>query len=258
MKTYIITGASSDIGTAFLREFEKDNEKITAYCQYFSNDSMLKELRSVFNNVDIRLSRCDLSSAEDTDRWIKELKAESVVPTHILHLAARKLEYMRLKQFDWKKTVNEMNIQVNSLAQLLKAFLPIMSKEKYGRVVAMISSCTLGAPPKFMIDYLISKYALLGLIKGAASEYAGTGITVNGLSPSMIETKFLSEIDPRIVEMNAQSNPMKRNINVDEVVSALRFLLSDRASYMNGVNLNLTGGERMYEGFTIGISTDNH
>ena len=50
MKTYIITGASSDIGTAFLRKLEKDGEKITAYCQYFSNDSKLKELQSEFKN----------------------------------------------------------------------------------------------------------------------------------------------------------------------------------------------------------------
>lgn len=245
MKTYIITGASSDIGIAFLKELEKSNEKVTAYCQFFSNSSKLEELQSVFNNVDIKLSECDLSSIEDTVRWIGELKNKCIIPTHILHLAAQKLEYMRIKQFDWKKTVNEMNIQVNTLAQLFKVFLPVMLKAKYGRVAALLSSCTLGVPPKFMSDYLITKYALLGLVKGAASEYAGTGITINGLSPNMIKTKFLSKIDPRIVEMTAQSNPMKRNVGVDEVVSALRFLLSDGVSYMNGVNLNLTGGERM-------------
>ena len=245
MKTYIITGASSDIGTAFLRKLEKDGEKITAYCQYFSNDSNLKELQSAFNNVNIKLSRCDLSSTEDTDRWINELKSSSIIPTHILHLAAQKLEYTRIKQFDWEKTVVEMNIQVNSLAQLFKVFLPAMSKVKYGRIVALLSSCTFGAPPKFMSDYLITKYALLGLVKGAASEYAGTGITINGLSPNMIETKFLSKVDPRIIEMTAQSNPMKRNVRVDEVVGALAYLFSDESAYLNGINLNLTGGERM-------------
>lgn len=245
MKTYIITGASSDIGTAFLKELEKDGEQITAYCQYFSNDSKLMELQAEFKNVDIRLSGCDLSSVEDTDSWINALKSESIVPTHILHLAAQKYEYMRIKNFDWDKSSKELNIQVNSFAQLLKVFGPAMSKAKFGRIAVMLTAYTIGVPPKYMSDYLIAKYALLGLIKGAASEYAGTGITINGLSPSMIETKFLSEINPRIVEMTAQSNPMKRNVGIDEVVSALRFLLSDSASYMNGVNLNLTGGERM-------------
>ena len=245
MKTYIITGASSDIGTAFLKELEKDGEKVTAYCQYFSNDSKLKELQSEFKNLNVKLSRCDLSSTKDTDRWINELKSECIVPTHILHLAAQKFEYMRIKNFDWGKTSKELNIQVNSFAQILKAFCPGMSRAKFGRIAAMLTAYTIGTPPKYMSNYLIEKYALLGLVKSAASEYAGTGITINGLSPSMIETKFLSEVDPRIIEMTAQSNPMKRNVGVDEVVGSLRFLLSDGAAYMNGININLTGGERM-------------
>lgn len=96
-----------------------------------------------------------------------------------------------------------------------------------------------------MTDYLIAKHALLGLMKGAACEYAGTGVTINGLSPGMIETKFLSKIDPRIAEMTAQSSPMKRNVRLEEVVHALRFLLSDNTGYMTGINLNLSGGEKM-------------
>ena len=245
MKTYIITGASSDIGIAFLRELGKSSDKAAAYCQYFSNGRNLRELQSELKNVDIKLSKCDLSSPEDTGRWINELKAENIMPTHILHLAAQKFEYMRIKNFDWNKTEKELNIQVNSFAQLLMAFCPGMSKAKFGRIAVMLTAYTIGTPPKFMSDYLITKHALWGLVKGAASEYVGTGITINGLSPNMIETKFLSDIDPRIVEMAAQASPMKRNVRVDEVVSSLKFLLSDGAAYMNGINLNLTGGERM-------------
>ena len=51
--------------------------------------------------------------------------------------------------------------------------------------------------------------------------------------------------DKRLVEMNANESTMKRNINIDEVVAGLRFLLSDESSYMNGVNLNMSGGDRM-------------
>ena len=96
-----------------------------------------------------------------------------------------------------------------------------------------------------MVDYLIAKYALLGLLKGVASEYAGSGVTINGLSPNMIETKFLSNIDYRLVEMNASSSVMKRNVNLSEVVAGLRFLLSDETCYINGINLNMSGGDRM-------------
>lgn len=246
MAEYIITGASSEIGLAFLETLNwKSAGNIKVHGQYFSDGSRLKELAERFEKVELRLYQCDLSSPEETECWIAELSRQGMVPTHILHLAAQKLTYMRLKQFDWKKTLDALIVQVNSFAQLCKFFLPIMSKHGFGRVAVMLTDSTFCAPPKYMTDYLIAKHALLGLMKSAACEYAGTGVTVNGLSPGMIETKFLSKIDPRIAEMAAQSNPMKRNVQLEEVVHALRFLLSDNTGYMTGINLNLSGGEKM-------------
>lgn len=245
-KSYIITGASSDVGVAFLDDIEKrSTEKVTAFCQYHSSDAKLKEMQERFQNVEIHTFQCDLSKPEKVGYCIDNIKEVGAAPTHILHLAADKFDYMRLKSFDWNKTVRELNIQVNTLGQLFKAFLPGMAKEKYGKVAVMLTAYTIGVPPKFMTDYLITKYALLGLVKGAASEYGGKGITINGLSPNMIETKFLSNIDKRFVEMNAAESAMRRNITVDEVVMGLKFLLSDESNYMNGVNLNMSGGDRM-------------
>ena len=52
-------------------------------------------------------------------------------------------------------------------------------------------------------------------------------------------------IDERIVQMTAESSAMKRNIRVDETLSGIVYLLSDEASYINGTNLNLSGGDYM-------------
>ncbi len=245
-KTYIITGASSDIGIEFLKRLNGTvTEKISAHCQYFLNNSELLKLQEQCEKIEITAYRCDLSDEKGTEAWVAEMKNSGIIPTHILHLAASKLEYMKLKQFDWEKTTMELNVSVNSLAQIFKAFLPVMSKQKYGKIAAMLSVCVNGVPPKFMSDYIIVKYALLGLIKSAASEYAGTGITINGLSPNMIETKFLSNIDKRIIEITAHESKMKRNVKIGEVVDALNFLLSDSTDYITGVNLNMSGGDRM-------------
>lgn len=247
-KTYIITGASSDIGIDFLKTLENEensDNNIVALCQYNSHDAELKNLQKQLKNVDMYLFQCDLSSNAEVNSWIYEMDKLQVTPSHILHLAACRFEYMRLKQFDWEKTLTELNVQVNSLAQLFKIYLPIMAKEKYGKVAIMLTAYTFGVPPKFMADYLVTKYALLGLMKSAASEYSGTGITINGLSPNMIETKFLSNIDKRVIEINANEASMHRNINVEEVVSGLHFLLSADSNYMTGINLNMSGGDRM-------------
>ena len=60
----------------------------------------------------------------------------------------------------------------------------------------------------------------------------------------MMETKFLQNIDERLIEMTAASSKMQRNIRVDEVIPAIHFLLSESSDYMNGVNINLSGGDR--------------
>jgi 3-oxoacyl-[acyl-carrier protein] reductase len=138
-----------------------------------------------------------------------------------------------------------MEIQIHSLMEIFREFLPPMAKATYGKVVIMLTSYVYNTPPKFMTNYLISKYALLGFMKGAAVEYAGKGININGISPNMIETKFLDNIDKRLIEMNVENSLIKRTIRIKEVVAGILFLLSDDCGAMYGVNLNLSGGECM-------------
>ena len=81
------------------------------------------------------------------------------------------------------------------------------------------------------------------------SQLPGDGIRSTYLQKlvflNMMETKFLQNIDEKIVQMTAESSALKRNINVEETVNGITFLLSDEASYVNGTNLNLSGGDYM-------------
>ena len=118
-----------------------------------------------------------------------------------------------------------------------------MTKEKKeGRVIFMLSSCTNGIPPRFMTPYVTAKYALLGLVKGLSTEYDSKNITVNGISPGMMETKFLSEMYDHAIEENASKSPFGRNLVIEEVIPAFKFLLSDDACRITGQNIVITGG----------------
>ena len=117
-----------------------------------------------------------------------------------------------------------------------------MAKAKGGRVITMLSSVTLGVPPKALTKYITVKYALLGLMKALASEYANKKVTVNCISPSMVETQFLSNLDKRIVQLTAEAHPLKRNAVVGDIIPVILMLLSDDSAYINGVNIPITGG----------------
>lgn len=244
MKTILITGASSDIGMAYIQRLEETCKPGEAHiiAHYRTMSAQLTKLISSARSTRINALHADLSIPGDTDKLIESINDKYEAPTHILHLAAGKFHHMRLKQFDISLAGREMQIQVFSLAQILKAFLPVMAKNKYGRIAAVLTSYTTGTPPKYVADYSICKHALLGLIKAAAAEYCGKGICINGLSPSLVETKFISDIDARVAEIAAENSPQGRNINISEVVAGIEFLLSDENSYMCAANLNLSGG----------------
>ena len=106
----------------------------------------------------------------------------------------------------------------------------------------MLTSDTVDMPPKYQSSYVTVKYALLGLMKSLAVEYAEKGITFNGISPDMIETKFLSELPELIVENNRNNSPLGRNIRIDEIVPIFEYLLSDAGASMTGQNIAVTGG----------------
>jgi len=245
-KKYLIVGASSDIGIGYIKHLDTViNKGVVVIAHYRQSLEKLEKLQLKLNYIKLDTIRCDLEKPELVIDMISQIKERYGCPTHILHLAGSRFEYMRIKKLDWGIISKDMEVQVHSIAEIFKAFLPTMLKNRYGRCVIMLSEYTLGRPPKFMVNYNIVKSALYGLMKSAAAEYAGSNVCINGISPSMIETSFLSNLDPRQIELNAQNNAMKRNALVEEVISGIEFLMSDSSSYINGINLNVSGGNYM-------------
>jgi 3-oxoacyl-[acyl-carrier protein] reductase len=117
-----------------------------------------------------------------------------------------------------------------------------MAKNRYGRIVFMLTSCTQNYPAKYQSSYVTVKYALLGLMKSLSVEYANKGITVNGVSPDMMETKFLSDIPEMVLEQNRENSPIGRNVFVGEVTPVICHMLSDMGASMTGQNVGITGG----------------
>nr|WP_300809547.1 SDR family oxidoreductase [uncultured Acetatifactor sp.] len=231
-KIYLITGASSDIGMEFIQRASQKDTGALFYAHYRTMNARLQSLKTDLGDR-MELIQADLSAPDGALRVIDAVRE---VPAYILHLPAGRIEYMRLRQIEVEEMQREMQLQVYSLLEIYKVLLPKMARAGYGRSVAVVTSCTSGMPPKFLGMYTMVKYALLGLVKSAAAEYAKNGILINALSPNMVETKFLEALDQRVVEMTAQQTNRGRNLTIQEVVAAIEFLLSDENS-MCGENL---------------------
>lgn len=244
-KTYLILGASSEVGMCYMEKLISTDEDMVIVAVYRTMSDRFMELISADVTAQIVAIRADLSVEEDVDSLIESIKNEGLEPTHILHLAASKFDYIKIKNWDSRQAMVDLQVSYLSFAKVCSAFVPVMAKAKYGKVLAMLTAYTLGTPPKYMSNYIAAKYALLGYIKSLATEYADKGLNINGISPNMMETRFINDIDERIVEMTAQNSSKKRNVTVKETVDAMYWLMSDEASYVNGTNFNLSGGDYM-------------
>jgi len=233
----LITGSSSDIGREIIKAVSRKDTAIIAHY----NSSKESLLRSALPGRIIPV-KADFTVLSDVKSLIGFVKKRYGCPDKIIHLPAAPLKQARFKDLSWGDFSADIDIQLRSAVLLLKEFLPPMAERGSGKVVFILSSCTLGMPPKFISHYNTVKYAMLGLARSLAAEYAGRGMNINAISPSMVETKFLSGIMKKVVELAAENNPMKRNAAVKDVVPLVEFLLSERSAYISGANIPVTGG----------------
>lgn len=235
----IITGANSDLGVHYIKNAEDKN--LTFIALYRDNNEELLKIKES-NSVEIQLIRIDLMDTELLKDKINEICSQYCI-TKVLHLAAPRVKQERFNKVSIDVFNRDYQIQLLSIIEILQIVIPKMKKIKKGKVVIVLTSYTKGVPPKYCSSYVTIKYGLLGLIKSLASEYAGNNIQINGISPSMIKTKFLGDMDERVIEMSIQKNPQKRAVDVSEVVDSINFLLSEKSNFINGNNIVVSGGE---------------
>ena len=122
---------------------------------------------------------------------------------------------------------------------LSQAVLPIMTEQKWGRIVcfSMANAEQVIAQPQLTAHY-ISKVGLLILARSLARLVAAHGITVNCISPGFIDSGSAPKEE---LDKMAKLIPAGYVGNVADAVSAVRYLLSDEARYVNGANLQLSG-----------------
>ena len=246
-KIYCVLGGTSKIATEYykmLNEEARNNDEIIKVIAIYNGkvEELIDEVYSL-KNLEFDYLECDLSKEQDVLDSIAYIKQKYNAPTHILHLAAKKFEYVKFTKTNWEDIMLDMNIQVRSFYEYMKAFLPIMSKNKYGKVVVMLSSVVKSVPPKYLSSYVMVKSALQGLIRSLVAEYKEKKININTISPTMVDTSFLDNIDERIIEMTKDASSMKRNVKAKEVANTIKFLMSDESEYINGENILLTGGD---------------
>ncbi len=241
----LITGASSDIGEALVKRLSANNAARSLICHYSTGQERIETLRRELGPAIVPVQG-DLSSSASTDAFIEALRDANLHPYSLVHLPAGKLRYERFSKQSRSLFERDWQVQLGSLIAILQYCLAgqkrLADHGSRRRVVVALSSVTLGIPPKYLSMYTVIKHAQLGLVRSLAAEYGDLGVSVNAVSPSMVDTQLLSEVPRQIVEMSQAQNPAGRNATVDDVAAVIEFLLSEQAAFINGANIPVTGG----------------
>ena len=207
-KTYLCIGASSDVCSEYIGHLVRNNPAgITVLAHSFSRQGRFDELKKSYPESEIVDLKADLSDADQVEAMIRSIRDGYYDIDHFLFFPALKFEYMRLKELDLQRVEKSFAVQAESFLILAKEFFPAMKKKENARALVMLTSYVADdMPPKFMTDYVVAKYALLGAMKAAAAEYGGGKLMINGISPEMMDTSFLEKLDPKVREMSLYKN----------------------------------------------------
>src|SRR6185436_13115939 len=125
-----------------------------------------------------------------------------------------------------------------------RAAYPALKASGHGRIVNMASMAGRATSTLGGVHYTTAKAGVLGLTRHLAREWARDGITVNALSPGIVDTPMVREStgEERMAQVLA-SIPLGRLADPAEVAALVCFLASDEAAYITGANVDIHGGE---------------
>lgn len=242
-KTLLVTGASSELGQELIKEVGKDYSSIL--CHYNNSEKAVLNLKKDVDNAELIPIQADFSDLDSTVQFVQKILDTGKIPDAVVHLASLPIGlFSKFEKTRWDDYEQELNVSFRSAVILLQKIMPMMAKRKSGKVIIMLSYNVINTPQiKNASVYSTAKYALYGLMRSLASEYASKGIWVNGVSPSVIDTKFTHNNMPDVLlEQASKSSPIKRNLRTADVIKPLKFLLSDASDYITSQNIGITAG----------------
>ncbi len=238
-KVLLVVGASSDMGIATIERVVNNYSKVI--CHYNHINDGLEKLKVAYESK-IVLVKADLSNASELENMIDEINQMELTPNHIIHFPAPLCQNKHYHKIKWDIFEKEINISLKSIVRISQEYLPKMAKADGGKLILMLSYVINNLPPKHCANYVVVKYALLGLMKSLSVEYADKGITVNGVSPAWVMTKYISNQPDFLIEQNAELSPIGRILTVNDIVPSIEYLLSDGANCVNGQNIVVSCG----------------
>lgn len=241
----VVTGASRGIGRAIAERFTAAGDQVTAV----GRDPAALDALSRSRHEPGRLTTavCDVTHEDamselfaglpDVDVLVCNAGAAESAPLHRTSLEA------------WRRM---LDVNATGVFLAVREVVPAMTARGTGRIVVIASTAGRAGTP-YTVAYTASKHAAVGLVRAVAAEVANTGVTVNALCPTFVDTPMTARSVQNIAartgrteeqsrDVLAHASPLGRLLDPGEVAGAALWLASTEAAAINGQAVVLDGG----------------
>lgn len=251
-KTALITGSTSGIGRGIAEVMAKSGYNIVL--NGFGDAEEIKQLQSSLEQSGISTSYSDADMTKP--HQIKQMVDETVSRFGSIDLLVNNAGIQHvdnIEDFPEEKWDAVIAINLSSSFHTIRAAVPHMKKQGWGRIVNIASAHGLVASPK-KAAYVAAKHGIVGLTKVVALENAESDITCNAICPGWVLTPLVQkQIDAIAANENiskkeaeikllSEKQPAKKFVQVHQIGHMVKFLCSEDAATITGSSMSIDGG----------------
>ena len=240
MSIAVVTGASGGIGAEIAKRLAQDGFSVALIYNRNAEKAQKTADEITLSGGSAKTYKCDVRDSSEITSAIEAIErdfGEISVLVNNAGISEQKL-LTDITDSDWE---NMISTNLSGAFYFYRAVLPYFVHRKSGRIIN-ISSMWGETGGSCEVHYSAAKAGLIGLTKALAKEVAPSGITVNAVSPGVINTEMVTKLGKDTVDMLREEIPVMRLGTPEDVANAVSFLADDRASYITGQIISVNGG----------------
>lgn len=252
-KVALVTGSTSGIGRGIAETLAAQgaNVILNGFAAEDEVNELVKQIQHDFG-VKVAYMGADLTKPNEIKLMIEQ--THKVFGSLDILVNNAGIQYVApIDEFPAEKWDAIIAINLTASFHAIKAALPIMKKNKWGRIINIASAHALIASP-FKSAYVAAKHGIAGLTKTVALEVAEYGITANAICPGYVLTPLVESQIPEqmkvhnmtreqvIKEVIVNEHATKQFVAIEEIASMASFLCSDVAKSITGAMMSIDGG----------------
>ena len=238
-----VTGGSRGIGRAICMAFAGANTHVYFNFSAASDAAAATEKQVAEAGGTATGVQVDVASEKEVSEFVGRILDESGRIDVLVNNAAitRDGLIVRMKSSDWDDV---MDTNLKGAFNCIKAVTKPMLRQRAGRIINVSSVVGVSGNPG-QANYVASKAGVIGLAKAVAQEIASRGITVNTVAPGYIETDMTADLTDQAKEAMVSMIPLGRAGAPEDVAGVVAFLASEKAAYITGQTIHVSGGMYM-------------